>query len=474
LVKMFNKIVIFFLGACIGLLGFFSPGALFLLIAVGFTCLALRHYTHGRQRVFLISVFLIAFCIRLIVSLTLDLSALAIFPSAAMREVKNPIPADDDYQNLIKENTRTFFKIGDSDYSSARGYMYAAAARGMDNKVIRHYLDPTSSYGVNGYLYVIGMFYFLFGYSPITVKFLNCYFGAVAVIFIYLLGRNYNEIAARIACFFMIFFPSLILWSTTDLKDTSTMLASVLLVYSITLIMRKITLSSLLLMIFALLMQFFLTKRDLWFLSLISLFLVFFTGIFFNLSQRQKTRLCVSVILIALPLVSLTHIFDNAVITRMHKLFIHHIGNVHTQGISYRVLDESYYHDPDSIYEMPTQKLITSSIMAVIHFLLEPFPSRFLHKNFIVVWPQMIFWYSLIPSIFLGIILLLRNCMQKSLPVFIYTFLTTCSIAIGSGNVGTVFRHRDYVTQFYLLFAAIGISNCFKAKEGKRENEVVF
>jgi hypothetical protein len=71
--------------------------------------------------------------------------------------------------------------------------------------------------------------------------------------------------------------------------------------------------------------------------------------------------------------------------------------------------------------------------------------------------PEMIWVYALTPSIIRGVAILVRDQLRQALQVLLLTALLTLAYAIGSGNIGTLYRHRAQSMVFYLMFAAIGL-----------------
>jgi hypothetical protein len=71
--------------------------------------------------------------------------------------------------------------------------------------------------------------------------------------------------------------------------------------------------------------------------------------------------------------------------------------------------------------------------------------------------PEMLLLYYLTPYVFRGIVWTVRERFRESLQVLLLTALITVSYALGSGNVGTMYRHRAQVIVFYLMFGAVGL-----------------
>lgn len=458
MIMLKQKLLIIIAGITLGLISFFLKGTTFILLLCVVVGYLIYSFSRLQENKFLLFMFVIGVLLRVAAVFLQDGAALIFFPGASMHKVENPQPKDDDYSNLIMEKTRIFFKIGDSDYASARGYIYAAYARGDDNIVIRHYLsDAGKEYGWHGYLYVIGLFYYLFDYSPIAVKFINCILGALTATFIYLLCLNFSRSGAKTAHFLVSFFPTLILWSTTHLKDMSVLFLAVVTVWAM---VNFLTIKSpryFIWLVASVFLQFFLTKRDLWLLSLAFIGL---TGLIFIImkSKRRNLWIIAFICLGLLLIIFYRHELDAFVRQKIYKLLIVHVGHVGTGGATYRVLDHAYYANADLLNRISYFSMLKVSLKSMYYFMLEPLLGRFSDSAFLCLFPQVVLWYFLLPFMFIGVLISLSKNFIAALTVLIYSLLSSMAIALSSGNVGTLLRHRDYVSAFFLMLAAIGLS----------------
>src|SRR5207245_2026349 len=75
--------------------------------------------------------------------------------------------------------------------------------------------------GPTGYYYVVAALYTVFGAWPLVVKLANCVVGAVTILLVYDLALKVtgSNAAAFRAARYTAYFPSLILWSTLNIRD---------------------------------------------------------------------------------------------------------------------------------------------------------------------------------------------------------------------------------------------------------------
>ncbi len=102
-------------------------------------------------------------------------------------------------------------------------------------------------------------------------------------------------------------------------------------------------------------------------------------------------------------------------------------------------------------------KAIAFLPVGLAFFLLAPFPWTISNLRQAITLPEMLFFYSLIPSIVRGVAHLIRHRLTKSLMVLLITAGLTLGYALGEANAGTAYRHRAQILAFYLIFAAVGV-----------------
>lgn len=465
---MLNRTFLIYIitGLILGVISAFSKGTLFVIFLAGFILYCIRRFATAQDRKFLTLIFIAGFLIRIFATLLQDGGALFFFPHSMMQEIKEPKPVNDSYANLIHENTRTFFKISDSDYASARGYIYSAYAKGMDNIVIRHYFNVDKEYGWSGYLYIIGVFYYLFGYSPIAVKFINCLLGVLTALFLYLIGINFNRSVAKVACALAVFYPSLVLWSTTNLKDIPVGFLSVVLLWQAIKFLKNKKVKYLSGILICLFLQYFLTLHQLWMLSIVSLVLI--SLIYFL--RKLKRKYLILILLVTLFILFPTQqkeIIGSKFRGGIYKLLVLHTGFVNTEGVNYKILDEHYYQDPWSLENIDPPIFLEALLKGLFHFFFEPLPIRISNYFFLATFPQMLLWYLLIPFGLIGIFIGFKTDYVSTIVILTYLAMFTVALSLFSGNVGTLLRHRDMVTPFYFIFMALGLNAVLKLKTGE-------
>lgn len=390
----------------------------------------------------MIGLFLIGFAIRATLSIGLDLGSWVAEGHPPMKLA--PV----EYWNLgILERTRNYLRMGDSDYYSERGYCLAQFAEGVTEPAV---LRRIQDYGDNGYLLIIGWFYYLFGFSPISVKLLNGWIGAMQFLPIFFLARScFQPTIARWTAAGVALFPTLVFWSTTNLKEPLLFLltAILLLLFRALYVTRVFSRRALYAGLFALtfIMLTGLGRQE-FFLVLIGC-MALAVGLEWCLRKKWIPVL----LLAALVFVR----FSPPILERSLRMAVYrHVGYTGGTGMVYRYLPDKYY---PYVAPAPTPVVVSSIPRAVMHYFLEPTPSRAGDWFVASLLPQMILWYFLLPFALIGVAAGLRwniwNCF------FLVATLAGWVLmgALSNANIGTLIRVRDMATPIVLLFSAVGL-----------------
>ncbi len=437
-------------GSLLGIIAALSPGSVFVLLLVAGTCAALRRLAAQEDRAFLIRWFLIGFSVRAVLSLGLDLGSCIVEGYPPMKRA--PV----EYWNLgIIDKTRNYMRMGDSDYYSERGYCMAQYVNGVSEPAI---LRRIQDYGHHGYVFVIGWFYYLFGFSPVSVKWVNGWIGALLILPLFLLAKScFQSTIARWTAGLVALFPTLIFWSTTNLKEPLffLFLGFLFLLFQAIRVghgfRRWVAYPLLLLLLFRALLAF--GRQE------------FLVGLAAGLTLVCCLEWCLRkrwYVPLVLMAVGMVHFAPPVISSGLRLAVYRHIGYVGGTGMVYRYLPDRFY---PYTTPAPTQVLVQRIPNAIMHYLLEPFPSRAGDWFVALLVPQMILWYFLLPLALIGAVAGLSwntwNCAFLVAAFVVWTLMG----ALSNANIGTLIRLRDMVTPIVLLFAAAGLWVVARGKE---------
>lgn len=451
-------------GTILGALAACSPGGFFILLSAALLSIFLWRKGGPQDRRFLATLFLSGFLLRVALSAGLDLLAWQLRGEPPFSLSPSPQGG-----TIAMDASRSALRMFDSDDYSERGHAMAEFARGRANPIHMAYLG--NRYGWNAYLYAIGGFYYLFGFSPVSVKWINALLGALLGPAVFLLGRAcFRSLGtARCAALLTAFFPSLVLWSLSNMKEPLLTLVTLLLL----LLLSRLSLEKRrgrALGYGAGAVTLLLLHASLRF-PVYTLALAASWGMAAWIRARQP-RVQRALILLAL--------LAGAWVARpvLHRwlvgAFLSHARFLEAQGNGYRILPDPYYTEEGRLrmsrgdMDLSPGNLLAWSGKALFHYLGEPLPRRMDNPMNLLFYPQMVVWYCMLGFALWGAFCGLLWFRERAL--FLILCLTAWLIigALTNGNVGTAFRFRDMLSPLILLLGCFGAGLFLRGAEEER------
>lgn len=325
------------------------------------------------------------------------------------------------------------------------------------------------NYGYHGFTMLLGYLFYIFGPMKFSGRLINILLATLSGIFVYYIVKKiFGQKSAKISAILVTFFPSMFIWSLDFLKDPTYILMSIIILWSFVMYWNTKNILYIVLIFITVIIQTTL-RKDLWLIGLIPLSL----GIFLTpkLSLIKKTM----VVTIGIAVIFSLHNRINYVTVRanIEKALQSHIGYVNTGGYVYKMLDDRYYA-PTSyhINNITWHEVVKAFLKGWYHFLFEPFIWDMKSKSMLMSFPQMILWYLLLMFAMAGMAFGLRYNWKYTSIIIINIFLISSAIALTSGNIGTLFRHRDSIISFYLMFSAVGITHLLGIIKNNFTNEL--
>ncbi len=429
----------------------FSPGSFFILILTAAAALFINRFANRNERNFILGIFLTGLGLR--IAFTLLALSWSIFSGHMLNY----------HASLGCPDYSTPYFLDDSGYHTLRALFTSMYWQG---EPLSHYTVKAiikHKYGFSGYIYILAAFFNIFGYSPISSRFINCLLGALTIIPVYSMTKiMFSERPARLAAVLTAFFPSVFLWSMTNLKETSLMFTTYLMLWSLLEFQRSKNNYFLVIILLTIWSQAFLrfTYRVAFFSIniAVALFYIFYLTIS-RLSLKKRFLVLLLIVMLGsaviLPNIDKVH---SVIEDIQQKALIHHKGVVSTGGLVYKLLPDEFYKGSEKLGLGDFLKMLGKGWF---HIIFEPLPWNLESKEMLFSFPQMALWYVLIVFAILGMAISIRYRFRESLALIIYFVLMTSALAVTGGNIGTVFRLRDINTPIILIFSSIGLLNVF-------------
>ena len=327
-------------------------------------------------------------------------------------------------------------------------------------------------YQTTGLAYLQAIAYSAFGYSVLGIKIFNATIGVViGIMAYYFLKQRIGVCSSVTVLFLVLFYPTLIIWSITGLKDMIVIFITLLFLTNLgkmingEMKLKDITVKTFILGLFII---FVYTLRErmvylYFFVFILSLFITFFVKV----SRYKKACIFFTITFCVFLLnqngffrVNLNKIFRNTMLAQ--------VAQYHEKGkTSYKIYPDRFYSDKtvDSVLkQQPLTKTeaVIASIKGIVYFIFAPLPMHLRMSKFLVlIYPQSLFTLMLFPFMLAGAIWSLRFYTLPFTPLFIFMVVYIIAGGLMSGNIGTSFRHKDLIMPIYLMFSAMGISLLF-------------
>ncbi len=357
--------------------------------------------------------------------------------------------------------------FGDGYYNVERSIWLRNIFVGVPISAMDYFEAFQPVFGRTSYHFLLAYVHLLFGPSPYGAHVLSTVLYAVAVVLLYRLARRaYGGLPAMLTAIALWYFPSLFAWSVSAMKESEMVCVSAIALVATVGIARAGTWTSRLAFALVLVLAV-VTLRGLRAGALEIVAGGLALGLLLRIVTLRSSLLLAA--LIAVPL-ALWLAARPSVIARVEDQIRtaarHHIGNVWTPGESYRVLDERFYNyddvqeirlvQPNAIATMTHPEMARFLIRSAVTFLLVPELWRPLGTRVRWLIPQQVVWYAALLLAVPGLLAGWRHDPLVTGLLFGSLLAGVAIIAPNSGNIATLIRHRDMVSPFVFMLAAVG------------------
>lgn len=435
------------LGISIGAMTVFLKGAMVMLTVITMIGIALWFFLPEPDRKFLIKLFIAGILLRL-----------ALFAIIYIILIFNGGYGD------ITPDSRLYFVKSLHLLRSWIGKTTVASDVWFDDRII--------AYTVEGHLYPLIFFYYLIGYLPditnplslYSDKLINFLFAVLIGIPIFFLVKDiFGKRAAKISAILAVFYPSLILWSMTNQRDTINIFLMIIVAFSwFGFQKKKKHIYFIPLLISVLLLS---TIRDtIFYLTLIVVCSCLLLMVFNSLRRKSP-----GLLLIIVSIFFFIIMRNNSTVVKIKDKFLNfdsialnlyekNVAILSQEGSNFEIYEEGLLRNN----KVDKLKFFIGAGKGLVFFMLVPFPWTISSMAQLIAYPQVIIWYFLLPFVFIGLIIAIRYKFKESFMMIFYVFFVTVGFALVEGNVGSTLRHRDLIIPFYLIFASVGIVHIFR------------
>jgi hypothetical protein len=333
---------------------------------------------------------------------------------------------------------------GDSGTYDAAGY--ALASRWHGEGVTTTLVQALSGYG---FVYYVAGIYYVLGRNQLFVQLLNATIGSVTALVVYGIARRlFGSDVARWSALFMAFFPQMLFWSAGMYKDPAVLLCIAVSMLAVLRLREAFSPGMAILLGVAAVCLLSLRFYIFYFVALAALGAFFF---------GRKGPIVPRLASYGLVLAVLFGAFSIAVkpeTLEMQRAYMT-LDQMQVTRADQATWGTSAY---GSQYDVSTAGGALKALpIGLAYLLFAPFPWAVSGLRQLLVLPETLVWYALMPAFARGVAHSIRQRLRDVLPILVFTVALTVAYALMQGNVGTAYRQRTQVTMFFFVFMAVGI-----------------
>ncbi len=344
---------------------------------------------------------------------------------------------------------------------------YLAKRMNIERTYYNDKFPPVSGYQFGVYTFLLGILYAWLGYAPIAAKMLNSLFGCISIVMVYLIARQLleEERPARIAAAIFALFPSIFYWSVTALRDTlSNLLVLVYLFFIVKAITKKKMVFILWAVLFAYLNNLFRTRMLVVLLAGAGLALA--SSLFAMLKSRRRSTFKISLLFVVIYIACFCLLYKSMVVSKIVDAANYLAsGNIPStvlgeiSAANYRIYSVwAYQQRALTANDVFSFSYLVTIFKGLVYFFFAPFPLGNWSLNFLPFYPQVIYWYLMVPFVIKGWLIYLKKEPYTALMFTVLLSMIIIPMAVYESNIGTAFRHKDMFMPVAFVFAAYGFS----------------
>jgi hypothetical protein len=318
--------------------------------------------------------------------------------------------------------------------------------------------DVFDLYGQTSYLNVIAYVQLLVGPAPYGIHLLNAVFYVCGVVVLHRLVRaSFGRVAALGTFAGVLFVPTLVVWSASALKESLNFLFVTAVMAAAVAVVRaqwRWRLPAALMVVagLAALSTFRTGALQIMALALAAAFAA-------RIVTRRAWRLALAALvlsIVSIPLLRQPRV-QEAVLRELRPAARRHMGDVFTRGHSYKLLDQRIYDTrlPETMTPREAARFVGRAAVATLFF---PAPWHAQSRPELAYLPEQILLYVILLMSVIGFAAGLRRDALVTLLFAAYAAAALLAVAINTGNIGTLVRHRGFALPYLIALSAVGVS----------------
>jgi hypothetical protein len=313
--------------------------------------------------------------------------------------------------------------------------------------------------GRTSYMYVLTLVQAVVGDAPYGLHVMNMTIYLCAVLALYRLVRaSYGTVVSLAGLMALLFLPSLVFWSISVLKEpmnvfmlVGELICAVAMVRAPRYWQKGLAAAGV--VVFAMAMESLRTG------GLLTAALGTLGGLTLAFILARGRRLVVALVAapLAIAIMAGSAAVQDRVISNLRYAAFYHAGHVVTPGYSYLLLNPRYYSERIHILNhMPPVDAGRFTLKAAWSYFAEPLPWTSASRALLAYLPEQFVWYVMALLLPLGIVAGLRRDRMVTSLLVMHAAGAIVLVALTSGNIGTLIRHRSLALPYLVWLSALG------------------
>ena len=310
-----------------------------------------------------------------------------------------------------------------------------------------------------GMIYLVGGLYTVVGRNILAAQFFSAIVGAGIAPLVFVCSKKiFNNLrAAKVAAIAVAVYPAFIIWTGQLLKDGLIVFMLVLCMIMVLNLVNRFKISDFFFLIVAL---FGIISLRFYIFYVVAIAVV---GAFIMVREVSPRLVIRNLIILLIVGVALTYV---GVIRYATEEFDKY-GDLERVQISRQDLADTESGFAPDVDVSTAEGVVTAIPLGLIYLLLAPFPWDMANLRQTVTLPDMMMWWASIPFLISGLYFAVRNRLQRSAGILIFSILLCLAYAAFLGNIGTAYRQRIQIQVFLFMFVGVGITLFLEKRENR-------
>ena len=350
----------------------------------------------------------------------------------------------------------TFF--GDEDYFIKRSIWLRNTAVGIPISPadMRYAFDPLID---TSYVWILAALQILVGPSPYGVHLVGSVVYVGAAVLLYRAIRSvFGVPAALIGLGLLLFLPSLFIWSLSALKDPL-FLALVAVVLALAIVMLRASGLRRRIAAGAAIAGAVMIAESIRSGGLVLLLGGLLGGFAMAAAWRRPrlAGLALAALMVTVPIALASSEVRDRIVVAMHRAAEAHWWHVNATGNSYLLLDDSFYAKRVTIPSLSIGDSARYIFNAIVAYVVVPLPMHVQSRMARAFVPEQIVWLAIVALSAVGVFAGMKRGAAVTLLLLASTLAFALPVALTSGNVGTLVRHRGVALIALAWLAGLGV-----------------